>query len=102
MVKVDRATPLGVNRVSASLPRWPSKITLLTLRDAILKELYHTRRSRSLARGNRTAGGDKGAGFILGEVGRRRGQRLFEGGAAGSAGSRGDRGEASPCACIGT
>src|ERR1700741_1885197 len=35
-VKEDRETPLGVNLVSASLPRCPIRMTLLTLRDAIL------------------------------------------------------------------
>src|SRR5690349_12890858 len=30
------AVPLGVNLVSASLPRFPTRITLLTLRDAII------------------------------------------------------------------
>src|SRR5690349_4426741 len=41
IVNVDRALPLGVNLVSASLPRLPTSMTLLTLRDAILSELYH-------------------------------------------------------------
>src|SRR5580698_7490555 len=36
------ATPAGVNLVSASLPRCPTRITLLTLRDAIIHALYHT------------------------------------------------------------
>jgi hypothetical protein len=36
------ATPLGVNLVSASLPRCPKRMTLLTLRDAMYPELYHS------------------------------------------------------------
>src|SRR6204780_3490569 len=35
------ATPAGVNLVSASRPKCPTRITLLTLRDAIIHALYH-------------------------------------------------------------
>src|SRR5580704_4869305 len=49
------ATPAGVNLVSASRPRCPTRITLLTLRDAIIHALYHTnsclsRRPNSVSR----------------------------------------------------
>src|SRR5215469_7870603 len=56
MVNVQRETPLGVNLVSASLPRWPSNITLLMLREAITRETVAqsarlTRHSRWPSRG---------------------------------------------------
>ena len=38
--------PFGVNLDSASLPRRPTKITLLTLRDAILHAMYHSTMSK--------------------------------------------------------
>src|SRR5579872_6908773 len=100
-VKFVTATPLGVNLVSASLPRWPSRITLLMLRDAIL----HCTLSYGGARESRArerAGGGNGARFILGEVGGDFGQSVFESAAGSRTTALRDSGQMPPGNGIGT
>src|SRR5581483_3958730 len=76
-VKLVTATPLGVNLVSASLPRWPSRITLLMLRDAILHCTLSYGRAR-FGRATERAGGGDGARFVFGEVRRDLAEGVFE------------------------
>src|SRR5262245_4339663 len=73
--KVDLEIPLGVNLVSASFPRCPSRITLLTLRDAMVPrnvpqcgELLAWKRSRRGRRPNGARSGP-GAGILHGKIG---------------------------------
>ena len=73
-MKFVTATPLGVNLVSASLPRCPSKITLLTLRDAITCNVSYARTAERAGRRQRAC-------LVLGEIRCNPGQRFFESGA---------------------
>src|SRR5580704_13182712 len=87
---LDTEMPVGVNLVSASLPRFPSRMTLLTLREAILPStVTHSRpRFESISRRLSEfgpAGASRGAAsrhggsrVVLREVGRHRRQRTLQ------------------------